>query len=78
LPEATDRLGEGFGLREAVAQFVDDWCRRTEASKLSVLNKMANTFHLHRTGLLNYHRCPISSGPLEGLKNKIKTLQRQA
>ena len=27
---------------------------------------------------MNYHRCPISSGPLEGLNNKIKTLQRQA
>jgi len=28
--------------------------------------------------LLNYHRCPISSGPLEGLNKKIKTLRRQA
>jgi len=39
---------------------------------------MASTFRMHRTGLLNYHRCPISTGPLEGLNNKIKTLQRQA
>jgi len=62
----------------AATRFLDDWCRRAEASKLSVLIKMANTFHLHRTGLLNYHSCPISSGPLEGLNNKIKTLQRQA
>ena len=62
----------------AATRFLDDWCRRAEASKLSVLMKMANTFHLHRVGLLNYHRCPISSGPLEGLNNKIKTLQRQA
>jgi transposase len=62
----------------AATRFLDDWCQRAEASKLSVLLKMANTFRLHRTGLLNYHRCPISSGPLEGLNNKIKTLQRQA
>ena len=59
-------------------RFLDDWCRRAEASMLSVLKKMANTFQMHRTGLLNYHRCPISTGPLEGLNNKIKTLQRQA
>ena len=59
-------------------RFLNDWCRRAEVSNVSVLMKMATTFQLHRTGLLNYHRCPISSGPLEGLNNKIKTLQRQA
>lgn len=64
-------------LRDAT-RFLDDWCRRAEASKLSVLQKMASTFQMHRTGLLNYHRCPISTGPLEGVNNKIKTLQRQA
>jgi transposase len=62
----------------AAEQFLDDWCRRAEASTLSVLTKMASTFRMHRTGLLNYHRCPISTGPLEGVNNKIKTLQRQA
>ena len=59
-------------------RFLDDWCRRAEASSVSVLKKMASTFQMHRTGLLNYHRCPISTGPLEGVNNKIKTLQRQA
>ena len=62
----------------AATRFLDDWCRRAEASTLSVLKKMASTFQMHRTGLLNYYRCPISTGPLEGLNNKIKTLQRQA
>ena len=62
----------------AATKFLDDWCRRAEASKLSVLMKMASTFQSHRTGLLNYYRCKISSGPREGLNNKIKTLQRQA
>ena len=63
---------------EAATRFLDDWCRRAEASTLSVLKKMASTFQMHRQGLVNYHRCPISTGPLEGLNNKIKTLQRQA
>lgn len=62
----------------AATRFLDDWCRRADASTLSVLKKMASTFQMHRTGLLNYHRCPISTGPLEGVNNKIKTLQRQA
>ena len=62
----------------AAKRFLNDWCRRAEASTLSVLVKMANTFRMHREGLLNYHRCPISTGPLEGVNNKIKTLQRQA
>jgi transposase len=62
----------------AAARFLDDWCRRAEASALSVLARMASTLRVHRTGLLNYHRGPISTGPLEGVNNKIKTLQRQA
>lgn len=32
----------------------------------------------HSEGLLNYHRVPISTGPREGVNNKIKTRQRQA
>ncbi|MFO0938961.1 MAG: ISL3 family transposase [Gemmataceae bacterium] len=63
---------------EAATRFLDDWCRRAESSNLSVLIKMASTFAMHRSGLLNYYRCPISTGPLEGINNKIKTLQRQA
>lgn len=62
----------------AARRFLDDWCRRAEASKLSVLMKMASTFQFHRDGLINYYRCRISTGPLEGVNNKIKTLQRQA
>ena len=62
----------------AAQRFLDDWCRRAEASKLSVLMKMASSFRMHREGLLNYYHCPISTGPLEGVNNKIKTLQRQA
>jgi len=62
----------------AAKGFLDDWCRRAEASKLSVLMKMASSFQMHRTGLLNYYLSPISTGPLEGVNNKIKTLQRQA
>lgn len=36
---------------------------------------MANTLRLHRSGLLNH---PLSTGPLEGINNKIGALQRRA
>ncbi|MBW2623608.1 MAG: transposase, partial [Deltaproteobacteria bacterium] len=36
------------------------------------------TLALHRTGILAYYDYPISTGPLEGTNNKIKTMKRQA
>ncbi len=32
----------------------------------------------YRTGLLAYYNNPITTGPLEGTNNKIKTMKRQA
>ncbi|MBU1417525.1 MAG: transposase, partial [Proteobacteria bacterium] len=37
-----------------------------------------DTLNRHRAGILAYYDYPISTGPLEGTNNKIKTLQRQA
>jgi transposase len=39
---------------------------------------LAETFTRHRAELLSYFRYRISTGPLEGLNNKIKVLKRQA
>src|SRR3984957_3898869 len=39
---------------------------------------MAKTLAAHRSGLLAYHDVMITSGPLEGTNNKIKTMKRQA
>ena len=39
---------------------------------------MANTLQGHRTGILNWYDYPISSGPMEGVNNKIGALQRAA
>jgi transposase len=33
---------------------------------------------MYRTGILAYYDHRISTGPLEGTNNKIKTMQRQA
>jgi transposase len=66
------------GDHAAAAAFLDDWIARARASGVGILRKFANTLQLHRTGLLNWYRHPISTGPLEGTNNKIRTMQRQA
>ena len=45
---------------------------------LCYLKKNGKTLMLHREGILNYYEYPISTGPLEGTNNKIKTMKRQA
>ncbi|MFH1036371.1 MAG: transposase [Pseudomonadota bacterium] len=43
-----------------------------------MLSKFADTLLAHRAGILAYYDFPISTGPLEGTNNKIKTMKRQA
>lgn len=40
--------------------------------------KLADMMEKHLSGLLSYFHHRISTGPLEGLNNKIKVLKRQA
>jgi transposase len=58
--------------------FLDGWIRRAETSGIKVLQQMAKTLAAHRSGLLAYYDVMISSGPIEGTNNKIKTMKRQA
>lgn len=60
------------------AKFLTDWCRRARASGIKVLITMANTLDGHRKGILNWYNYPISTGPMEGINNKIGALQRMA
>lgn len=62
----------------AAAVFMDDWIARARSSGIRMLQKFAETLVEHRRGILNYHRCPITTAALEGTNNKIKTMQRQA
>jgi transposase len=64
--------------RAAAVRFLRRWCARARASGIRFLQKFANTLEGHRQGLLAWYDHPISTGPLEGTNNKIKTLQRQA
>jgi transposase len=51
---------------------------RATASGIPRLIKFAKTLALHRRGILAYYDYSISTGPLEGTNNKIKTMKRQA
>jgi transposase len=58
--------------------FLADWIARARTSGIRMLQDFAQTLVVHRDGLLNWYRCPISTEPLEGTNTKIKLLQRQA
>jgi transposase len=64
--------------KEAAALFLETWIAKAESAGIPMLLKFAKTLALHRRGLLAYYDYPISTGPLEGTNNKIKTMQRQA
>lgn len=59
-------------------KFLSSWILRAHASGIRMLKTFANTLAGHREGVLAYYDHEISTGPLEGLNNKIKTLMRQA
>src|SRR5512142_2911123 len=58
--------------------FLDGWIKRAGASGIRMLQQMARTLAAHRRGLLAYYDVMITSGPMEGTNNKIKTMKRQA
>jgi transposase len=77
LKEDLRRFWSQPGKRFAGA-FLSDWIRRAKASGIRMLQQMAKTLESRRSGLLAYYDYPISTGPLEGTNNKIKTMKRQA
>jgi len=58
--------------------FLEGWIARAQASGIPLLRSFARTLRQHDEGILAYYDYPITTGPLEGTNNKIKTLNRQA
>jgi transposase len=77
MKEDLRQFWEQPGKRFATA-FLNDWIKRAEASGIKMLQEMAKTLAWHRSGLLAYYDVRITSGPMEGTNNKIKTMKRQA
>ncbi|HPJ95751.1 MAG TPA: ISL3 family transposase [Syntrophales bacterium] len=55
-----------------------DWIKRAENSGVRMLIKFAKTLAAFQSGILSYYDYRISSAPLEGTNNKIKTMKRMA
>lgn len=64
--------------KQDAAHVLQDWIDTSVSSGIRLLVKMGKTLAKHKNGILDWYDHPISSGPLEGLNNKIKTLKRIA
>jgi len=64
--------------KDEAETFLVDWINRATLSGIRMLMKFAKTLAAHRSGILAYYDYPISTAPLEGTNNKIKTMKRQA
>jgi transposase len=64
---------------QATAQaLLMDWIVYAESTGIRMLHEFAKTLRAHAFGILAWYDYPISTGPLEGTNNKIKTMKRQA
>lgn len=77
LKERLRALWSACGLLQMRA-YLEDWIEETMASGIVQMVSLAKTIRAHAVGILNYALHPISSGKLEGINNKIKTLTRKA
>jgi len=64
--------------QETAASLLMDWITYAESTCIRMLTQFAKTLRFHARGILAYYDYPISTGPLEGTNNKIKTMKRQA
>ena len=64
--------------KEDAAVELEEWLQAAESAGIRMLTQFSKTLRTYRTGILNYYDYRISTGPLEGTNNKIKTLTRSA
>ena len=59
-------------------RFLGDWVAKAIASGIKLMIKFAHSLLGHRTGIFSWFDNKISTGPLEGMNNKINVLKRKA
>lgn len=67
-----------WGDKESALWHLNSWIEMALSSGILMLKKFASTLISHKDGILSYFDFRISTGPLEGTNNKIKTMKRQA
>lgn len=63
---------------KAAEIYLNNWIKKALSSDIKLVQKFTATIASHRIGILNYFNHPITTGPVEGINNKIKVLKRQA
>jgi len=63
---------------DAARKFLNSWIKKAHSTGVFALKKFANSLAAHRSGIINWFEHQISTGPLEGLNNKIKVMKRRA
>jgi transposase len=64
--------------QRAAEALLMDWIVYAESTGIHILKQFAKTLRFHAFGILAWYDYPISTSPLEGTNNKIKTMKRQA
>ena len=65
--------------KDSAQMALDEWIKKAAASDVNMLKKFSKTLAAHRSGILAYFDFDgLSTGPLEGTNNKIKTLHKMA
>ena len=64
--------------RKQMKAFLKDWCDKADQTSIGQMLKMAKTLRTHASGILAYADHPITSGKMEGINNKIKTLTKRS
>jgi transposase len=64
--------------RKKMEAFLKDGCQKADQTAIGQLMKMAKMLRTHASGILAYAEHPITSGKLEGIINKIKTLTKRS
>ena len=64
--------------KQQAADFIDRWVKEARELGSKIIATVAETIALHRQRILAWYDHRITTGPLEGLNNKIKVLKRRA
>jgi len=76
LKEDLRQIWEQLGKFQARMKLLD-WYHQAMESGVRILQDFARLLLIHQHRILAWYDYPISTGPLEGTNNKIKTMQRQ-
>lgn len=64
--------------KELAKAWLDDWVEQAKEAGLGVLTSFAKTLRKHEIGILNYYDEKMTSGKVEGVNNRLKTLVKTA